>query len=93
MLSKCVSFLSNISIAKRNILFLGHWIVDLDANFGGEKSPKQTLLMLCSSRGSPMPLPVAQKLMISQTQVISHDLFMIYDLVTHYPNMQNVTCY
>ena len=32
---------------------------------------------------------VAHKLMISQTQVISHDLFMIYDLVTHYPNMQN----
>ena len=51
------------------------------------------MLFLCITENSGGLETVAHKLLISQTQVISHDLFMIYDLVTHYPNMQNVTGY
>ena len=51
------------------------------------------MLFLWITENSGSLETVAHKLMISQTQVISHDLFMIYDSVTHYPNMQNVTGY
>ena len=81
--------------SQKNILFPGHQIIDIEVNFDGEKSPKQSSFNapLVDYGNSGSLETVAHKLMISQTQVISHDLFMIYDLVTHYPNMQNVTCY